>query len=430
FYVLNFLGMEAFNYKTSYKINLFNFIIFYSIVYWILILLKDAWEEVNFKIKDLKLDNIFKFFVLLFLFFLFINVKYSIRITTYVLIPLTIIKVCKNKRIKIDKLTIYILPFFIAILLSMWNAIYKKNIFRMWQDYSGIFLLPICYAQFEYGKRFNRLIEKIFLLGFFLRLTLGYLEKMNLLYSPTYPSRVGGGGEVFRYAGIIMFGVIYFAYKVINSKEKFINSYGLFISILVLIWTQNRANWVAVFFVVIFFILEKILREKTLKKAIIKLILFLGILIGVSILAPNNMYVQRINSMKNYKSDSVGGSRIKIWKNSIRIFKEKPFLGVGFHIKNFAAHEIPEKNGYNFNHNDSHNTYLFIASTMGIIGVFSYGYLLLGIFYESIKKKSVTIINLGMFFGYLIMGFFTSNIIYLDMVGVIICLLAFDFNKE
>ncbi len=132
-----------------------------------------------------------------------------------------------------------------------------------------------------------------------------------------------------------------------------------------------------------------------------KIIIFLIILAGiVSVFIPQNPIASRINSIINLEEGSNVG-RLIIWQQAADVFQEHPISGVG--IGNYSFYLFPEEKYRTPIY--AHNTYLDIASEMGIFALIAWIGIFLSCFWQLFKiikktaDKNLRIISIGLFGG-------------------------------
>jgi O-antigen ligase len=132
-------------------------------------------------------------------------------------------------------------------------------------------------------------------------------------------------------------------------------------------------------------------------KIIIALIIFAGI---VAFFIPQNPIASRINSIINLEEGSNVG-RLIIWQQSADVLREHPISGVG--IGNYSFYLFPEEKYRTPIY--AHNTYLDIASEMGIFALIAWIGIFLSCFWQLLKiikktaDKNTRIISIGLFGG-------------------------------
>ena len=155
--------------------------------------------------------------------------------------------------------------------------------------------------------------------------------------------------------------------SILKLKDKW-KLFSIIISILlgiILLILFNRATYLALFGSVFTFLLLQT-KKKTRKRVIIITLLFL---IGLT-----SFYTYK--SIKTVNHLSIINSfdeRVKVWKNTIDMVKEKPILGVGsgnwqYNFLKYSVSNIQKIVHNNTSFQKPHNDYLWILSELGIIG--------------------------------------------------------------
>lgn len=368
------------------------------------------------KLRKIDYDTAFSLLLGLFFLLLFITTKYSLRLANYLIIPMGAYKIYRNKKYEKTGFEYYILAFIIAIGISSIGAFDFKGVRDEFLDTLTMLLVFLSIAQFEIKDRLLSYILGGGIIGYTYKVSISYLERLGYIKGLYGGIRVSGGEEVWRYAPVIAFGVIIILCLLIFRKNSLKINIGLYIMLFatleILLKTQNRGNWVAV---ICCFILMMILKLK--KRAIVPILIFCVVLFGISKKYSTNPYVRRLNSIVK-KGDK---SRLEIWEASLDIFKKNPINGVGYSYKNFLNAETPEKYVYlpKHGHGHSHNSLLYVLSTMGILGIISYAVLTLKILWFSFKSRNLDYgIVFFMILSVQIFSFFETPVKYLDLTGI------------
>lgn len=368
------------------------------------------------KLKVLDYDTIFFMVIGLFFIFLFITTKYSLRLANYIIIPMGIYKIYKNKKYEKTGFEYYIVVFILAIGLSSIGAFDFRGVRDEFLDTLTMMLVFLSITQFTIQDRFLYCILGGGIIGYTYKVSISYLERLGYIKSLYWGIRISGGEQVWRYAPMITFGIVIILCLLIFRKNSLRINMGLlallFVTLEILIRTQNRGNWVAI---ICCFILMMILKLK--KKAIIPILIFCILLFGISKKYSNNPYVYRLNTIVQ----SGDSSRVELWRTSIDIFKKHPINGVGYSYSNFINAETPEKYIYlpKHGHGHSHNSLLYVLATMGIFGFLSYIVLTLKTLWFSFKNRNLDYgIVFFMILSIQIFSFFETPVKYLDLVGV------------
>lgn len=380
------------------------------------------------KLRKIDYDTIFYMVLGLFCILLFTTTKYSLRLANYIIIPMAVYKIYKNKKYEKTGFEYYILAFILAIGVSSIGAFNFKSVRDEFLDTLTMFLVFLSISQFSIKDRLLQYILAGGLLGYTYKISISYLERLGYIKGLYGGLRVSGGEEVWRYAPMITFGVIIALCLLIFRKNSYRENIGLilllFITLDVLIKTQNRGNWVAV---ICCFILMMVLRMK--KKAIFPVLLFCVLLFGISKIYSSNLYISRLNTI----IQNGDRNRVELWKASVEIYKKNPINGVGYSYKNFKNAETPEKYVYlsHYGYGHSHNSALYVLATMGIIGIFSYVILSLKMLWFSFKNRSLDYsIVFFMILSIQIFSFFETPVKYLDLTGIQMVALGILFNLK
>ena len=173
----------------------------------------------------------------------------------------------------------------------------------------------------------------------------------------------------------------------INRPLKLLMVLGFFMGVAASIWSQSRGGWlllpVTVIFVLFFYFYH---HKGMLKKRYF--LLFCTIVISLLIVVVNNKYVKNrvdatVQNVENYfegnRSSSIG-VRFELWRASLSAMTTSPFWGVGRegfrdHVRDMADQDVIVRQATHHEH--SHNDYLWILATKGIVGLAAYAALML-----------------------------------------------------
>lgn len=436
--IMTKIGYWAVDFVPAYRYNFLYIIALLSLSYAVFY---SSWETVEMILEKIKVDkkniNVESVVKLFLCIYILVNTiprtqKYGFRATGYLIFPLIGYWVIKNrKKIRWDITDLFLVGFWLSIYLSSFNAIDRRSVISEFKDAGLVFLIPLFLKQLNYGEFFKKILLRVGVITICINTILGYFEKINLIYGRYWGARIAADSEVWRYAGLLMLGIVFFIYNIMCSEKKAINSYALVLSGIVMLWTQNRANWVAILAVT--FIM---LMVKNIKKGII-ISLALAIVLGIGIkLAPkNNPIVQRFASITDTVTKDGGGEqgRKEIWKESISMFETSPVIGIGYSPKNFALNERPEGYRYlpQYPHQHSHSSYLYILATMGIVGSFFFLGMNFTILYTLFKDKTyMSYLGLYLFISWMVMGLFETPVKYTDMMGTIFLVIGIAISNK
>jgi O-antigen ligase len=125
-----------------------------------------------------------------------------------------------------------------------------------------------------------------------------------------------------------------------------------------------------------------------------------------------SMFIPRISSrILNITNSSQDASRISLWKTAIKMIKDHPILGVGNgnYVSRYDEYvkRYPELKYPWFTHYPCHNSYLKVASEMGIFGIISFVCMLA---FSLIRVKQVVSNAKDKFYRYFCIGIFASMV--------------------
>ncbi|MGL5965043.1 MAG: O-antigen ligase family protein [Fusobacteriaceae bacterium] len=380
------------------------------------------------KIKNINLDKVFYIMLGLFCVLLFITTKYSLRLGNYVIIPLGIYKAYSNRKYEKTGFEYFIFAFIFAIGISSIGAFDFRGVRDGFLDTLTMFCVFLSISQFQIKEKLLKCLCFAGLVGYGYKVIISYLERLGYIKGLYWGSRISGGEEVWRYAPVITFGVIIALCVLIFRKNTIKINIALvaffFITLEVLIKTQNRGNWVAL---IVCFVLMMMLKLE--KKAIYPILILFLLMFGISKKYAGNVYVNRLNTI--IKNGDVG--RVEVWKASVQIFEKNYINGVGYSYKNFINAETPEKYIYlpKYGIGHSHNSSLYILATMGIIGILSYLSLILKMLWFTFENRKLDYgISFFMILSIQIFSLFETPVKYLDLTGIQLVSLGILYNLK
>jgi O-antigen ligase len=299
-------------------------------------------------------------------------------------------------------------------MLLPWAGLLWTNDVNMGLDfatksYYWLFAFAIASLSFQSPETFI----KAFLSGLTFTAALSLIQFTGLI--PMWKGYPGGFMSHINHSLFIVFGLLLLAFyfrKVHNKKVK------IFIILLMLLYFLNlivgygRAGYLA-FLISSPLIIYKIVGRRHIIKAAWVIILF----IGISILSPTvKMRIdQAVTDIKQYDTGNPNtsiGLRFYMWEGAIKIFLKNPVLGVGTggYQKAINDYEALGLQPLHINFSQPHNSFLYMASSFGIIGIIS----LLWLFTVFLKKGwrarndivGFSVLSFGMV---LIIGSFTDT---------------------
>lgn len=137
-----------------------------------------------------------------------------------------------------------------------------------------------------------------------------------------------------------------------------------------------------------------------------KLIFIIGPAAAISMFIPR--ISRRILDITNSSQDA---SRISLWKTAIKMIKEHPILGVGNgnYVSRYDEYvkRYPELKYPWFTHYPCHNSYLKVASELGVFGIIAFVCMLI---FSLIRVKQVASSAKDKFYRYFCTGIFASMV--------------------
>ncbi|MGC9002510.1 MAG: tetratricopeptide repeat protein [Dictyoglomus sp.] len=226
-------------------------------------------------------------------------------------------------------------------------------------------------------------------------------------------STLGHADFLGHFLVMVMPLILALIYQVKNLCLK-ISLYFLFLlSFLVLLGSYTRGAWVAFLVGIIFYYAFVLLKEKkffTPKNKIITLALVLGLgfTVGIFYISETKLYLERkdvgLFSLKE-RFESIGAGlgvtqqnpRVLTWRDSVRLFEDKilksPRIIYGLGPETFSFNFTPYKSldlarydrgkGYP---DREHNEFLDILFPQGLFGLFSFIFIIVSVFFYSIKN--------------------------------------------
>jgi len=330
----------------------------------------------------------------------FYNTFYDFPLLLLYLLWIPKIFFSKTAKIHFRKLDLCILGLIGMSFLSMYNAVDKQlclyEIFRLIIMYFIFFYM----ANAVTTKRDLKFIIIPILAGLFLESLLGIFqhlqggtfgmtligEREEMVYLPAI-SRVGGTlghpNSFAAYLGFFLPLTIILFFAPIKKVYKFICGLIFLVGVSTLILTLSRGGWGAfIISLIVLFFLGLKAKLFSLRRRLSIIVLSI-ILMTVVIFALQGLISTRLIS------DDYGAaySRIPLMKVAMNIIRAQPFLGIGINnysevMQNYdnTAERISFKMPYVV-----HNSYLLIASEIGIPGLFFFLWFVTLIYKKGIK---------------------------------------------
>jgi O-antigen ligase len=224
------------------------------------------------------------------------------------------------------------------------------------------------------------------------------------------------------YLGLLIpFTVGYFLY--INKKNKARYFGMLFIMFLALLFTFSRGAYVGFFisFTAILIFSVWYFKIRLNKKIVISI--SIGFVI-IFLIFLNSVFGSRLLSSFTL-SDVSNAGRIGIWETSLGVFKDAPFWGVGLgNLPIFFDPVASVKSPIN-----AHNTYLDIASELGLVGLIIFFIIIFYTFKNlSFKKDKFNFLRFGVLWSllwFLVHSFFETSLFSVPVLASWCFILAF-----
>lgn len=131
------------------------------------------------------------------------------------------------------------------------------------------------------------------------------------------------------------------------------------------------------------------------------------------------VYEQTIANPRHIDRQQSAQYRLSSWQMGLRMFQERPIIGIGFNAYRYALRELklaPKEFIQSRGSSASDSSLLFVAATTGIIGLFSYLIFLFLILYTALKNylsgNRWGLIWLAGTLGIIVQSFFINNLFY------------------
>lgn len=304
--------------------------------------------------------------------------------------------------------------FLFLIFISVLSAdvtLYSYNVFKVVFGYFLLYFLLFRWIQDE-----NELKWLIIILLFCHLLLL--LLNPDVILNPSTRSYLNhaylGDGNDFSLSLCILFPLVLYLYMQAKRIKKIIFIGIMLVIIFSVIGTQSRGGTLALSCIVLYFWWHS--SRKTL--GIIMILICITIVLAY---APGE-YFNRMQTIYNYQDEGSALGRLTVWKASLRMVADHPFLGVGaghFPVKYGAEYYPPEAGPGPWL--TAHSIYFLILGELGIPGIV---FLLVVIFGNLLKneksiqktkngetKKLLICINASII-GYAVGGAFLSALYY------------------
>jgi len=359
----------------------------------------------------------------------------TIQILIAIAIIARLIKFAKNGEFSFKRsaLDLPIIAFLAAnILATIFSVNPKLSFMGGYKRYEGLFTI-ISYGLL-YWLAVNILNEKrikTFIAAALASSSLvalyGILQHFNLNFfkipsTPLPSSTWGNSAYLGSYLTLMVPTAIGFALSEKSIFKRLLAIFAGLSGLICIIFTYARAAWVGTFagIIIVAFFAAKEFNILKYKKAIYALGAALLIIICI-ITFTQNPVKNEMSSAFNLRSGTVG-TRLSLWKSSLKMVLDKPVFGFGQETLDIAnppylseeLHKLEARVAFDRTHNET----LQIATTTGLLGLAAYLWIIFMFFKENIKRlKSEEKINfwhIGLFTGcvaYLIQAQFTVSVV-------------------
>ena len=297
-------------------------------------------------------------------------------------------------KLKFKKIDSPFLFFLAVIVISVLFSHNKLSSARVAMDTFGM-----CYIAYFLGKNFlfidknfNKFIMSLVVLGGFL-FVISILEYHYFAENSRY--RITGPFAYWENLALtlaIVFYVIWYRLCTIHKKDKFnrrLHWIALIGSCVTIIMAQTRTIWFGLFIGICFLVWEgrKFISMAAVRKYII--ISFIALILVLANLAvfKGTSYYARLT-----RKETVEG-RMETYNAALRMFAHSPIVGIG--LKNFRDDmehyvDASEIKWSKFGGTSLHNSYLVVASEMGIMGLIPMGFLIFSLitFFQRCYRRS------------------------------------------
>ena len=270
---------------------------------------------------------------------------------------------------------------------------------------------------------------------------------------PMMASGICGNPNFFGSLVVTLLGIITTKFLINKMNIKCILLLILFF--ISLINVQSTGPFLTYIITVIFLIIYLKIKNKIILKNIVYLIIILVLTYLFIFILNNKVYklgkcemCDFMGVVSNAEQNSdyrITNGRIEIWKDSLKLVKKRPFIGVGYdnyHLSyydnvNLSAvvfttvnGEIKAQKKYPEIIDNAHNVYLHTLVTSGIFGLLPYLLLCLYTFIRGLKTKDINVMLLfGGFVAYSIQAFGNISVIQVAPVYFIIIGLILSINE-
>lgn len=305
------------------------------------------------------------------------------------------------------------------VLLSFFSVFYSPMKFESFKSfvvvpaYFCIFILPFYFCRS--GKALLS-IFRVTIYSSIIPVFVGFLEMLDLVKpSYAYNDRLFSTfyhPNALAFYLLVVISSCMFVVKSslvkVGAKERCFVFFMMLVMVVVLLGTQTRSSWIALFLV---FFIYSILAER---KYLIYVVL--GAVIAFSLPAVQNRISDLFEENDNIEYFEASNSlewRQIAWSDSFSFIKEKPIVGHGYNTFSYYYpffSRLNELRGF-----DAHNVYVQVTFDMGFLGLILYLSIVIGLmkrlwFYRKKDIKGISIL-FSLMCSYALVGY-SDNLLY------------------
>lgn len=269
----------------------------------------------------------------------------------------------------------------------------------------------------------------------------GIAQRLGIITSPWGPGRIiatiGNAAYVGAYAIFNLFFLFILFFKTKNRLWRILLSASSFVILLALIFSGTRGAYLGFGASVVFMLILSAILSKSKKVKMYSLISFLILIIAVAAIffkansdfVKHNSFLSRITQIN--LNDATMQTRFISWRAAAKDFKNHPILGTGLGNYAIIFDKYFDPIFYNYTRSETyfdqaHNNLIDIASTTGLLGLFTYLSIFIAAFFyliRGLRRGKIGQIDFILLFG-LIVAYFIQNLVVFDALVTYIALMA------
>jgi len=358
-------------------------------------------------------------------------IPFFTSLTVILSILILVVWVCSGRVIRERERWVkeeWFLPVILFVLLPWVGLLYTEDIknglgFALKSHY---WLLAFALASLSFQKYHVKILLNSFLAGLLLTSSITILQFIKII--PMIKGHLGFINPI-TFSLLTVFGILLLSFYFRDNNEP---KYRIFIFFLIVLLlsglaiNQGRAGYVALFLTSPVIAYNLFGQRSWLKIGIASIVLIIAVILSPVARDRIGMAMNDIKLYYEGNPNTSVGLRLVMWEGAIKIFLEHPFLGVGTGgykssmKKYIPLHLSPDIKEFS----QPHNSFLYMASNHGIIGVF----LLFWIFFIFLKagweyRKSLVGFSILSFGMVLLIGSLTDTQIIEVHTGIMFAIL-------